>query len=414
MKQFNKVSVVFYLAIILFFNFLLEVKAQEQVVIKGNSTTTSYEGIIDETLRSLAIQIHDHINSNGHGEFTFGSGAPIITSQNFTITYTQEMMHMVGTIEPSPHQQFISDAERNEYYQRNTMTMILRFNPEGTQLDMAIKTPNQTPLTMRVPKSNTIESSNTQNLLTAVPVSNSEINGFDTGKYNFSTESDLVLQKAIINGQPIKLKRVDEGEVWLASDVPGTGLMRGFYLNLNLGGYDLSGAEKGGITALMGRLLERGMLIKAKETMTVSSFDRINDNYILKTFTETNINSVIVEPFNNELLIIPNDSQNPEFSPNSQSPLNSEQSSESTSDSQTDSSASNSQNGSSNTSNGSVSNECDCSCEKYAEYMKKGGKNKRGKKNKKQIDMENLQQLDVSCLKKCITKWATKCISIKN
>ena len=78
------------------------------------------------------------------------------------------------------------------------MTMILRFNPEGTQLDMLIKVHGQSPFTMRVPHGNTIASSNAQNLLTPAPVSNMEINGFDAGKYNFYTEGELDLNGVVI------------------------------------------------------------------------------------------------------------------------------------------------------------------------------------------------------------------------
>ena len=96
MKKFNKIPVAIYLTLCFFFGFILHAKAQEQVVIKGSSTTTTYEGIIDETIRSFAIEIYDNILQSESGDFLFGTGRPTVTSQNFTITYTQETMHMVG------------------------------------------------------------------------------------------------------------------------------------------------------------------------------------------------------------------------------------------------------------------------------------------------------------------------------
>lgn len=414
MKKFNKIPVAIFLTVCFFFCLILHAKAQEQVVIKGSSTSTTYEGIIDETIRSFAIEIYDKIIPSGHGDFLFGTGSPTVTSQNFTITYTQETMHMVGTIEPGPDQLFNSAVERNEYYEKNTMTMILRFNPEGTQLDMMIKVYGQSPMTMRVPKGNTIASSNTQSLLTPAPVSNMEINGFDAGKYNFYTEGELDLGGAVIptpgGPTPKKLKKVEEGEVWLAPNAPGIGLMRGFYVNLTLGGYDLAGAEDGGIMALMDRLLERGMLIRAKETSIVSTFGPSDDEFIFKTVTDTNISSVIVEPFNEDILSISNDSQNPDSSSGSGSSTNPEEGSGSTSDSQTNIGSINSQNGPSTTPDDEG---CDCSCEKYSEFIKLVEQSKKSKKSKKKSGEEMMQEMDMNCMQECIMQW-TKCMMIKN
>jgi len=419
MKTTNNITITLTLLINLFFSVMAF--GQEQVTLKVETTETRNLGPSIKPTAELGQYIVFMIANNmtvDQGDYEWINvdfADDKILVQDISITYTQESMYMVAIKDPitppGPSANQYQIDYFNEYTLKNTLKMMLRFNPEGTKLTMIIKVPGQNTMSINVPKGNTISSNTLSSQLSPAPIDNTEIIGYEAGKYTFTNESILDLDETI-GANLQKLKRVDHGEVWLAPDAPGIGLMRGFYLNLKLGGYDLGGAENGGIMALLDRLLDIGVPLKSIEKTT---FFTESPEYVYKIITETKITGIALEPLDEELGSDLNSEPDSDASENSENPeytMDSQGNAQSSTDAQTANSSSNTQAGStgSSSNNGNMIDVCDCSCEKFTEYMKIS---KMSKKEKKNMDMSQMQAMDMNCIKKCIPEW-TKCVSIKN
>jgi len=364
MKTNNKITMA--LALMIGLSLSLYVKAQEQVVLKAKVETIKKVG--DQT----KYKLYELFNYSFMGELFYKMFPKAIGKKNAatdainnmtkdqttleysTITYTQESMKMVVKNDTA------------------TVTMLLRFNPEGTRLFMTIKIADYNSMTMSVPKNKTI-SSTSQNQLGPAGIASTNIIGYHADKYVFKNESILDL----LPGDSVSVKRSDNGEAWLAPEAPGIGIMRGFYTNLKLGGYDLGGADNGGIMSVIDRLLDIGVPLKTTEISTFKSIKQSPTSplYFYKIITTTEITSVTLEPLDTSTTKLPgNDKEALPPLPNDDP------------------------------------EKCNCSCKKYAEYM---ALSKMSKKDKKNMDMSKFPQVDMKCIKECIPVWMKNCISIK-
>ncbi|MBI1342046.1 MAG: hypothetical protein GC171_03820 [Terrimonas sp.] len=366
---------------------------QEQVVLKAHTKNTMHYGAIVKdkldqakpVVRFIVPLLLEKMNSIFPSErndnpreedildFNFNMDdliADKVTEEDATIIYTQESMRM--------------EAQKDT----TNVIMWLRFDPGGTKLTMTIKVGDMRPMTMNVPKGNTV-SSTSQNQMAPAGVASEELIGYQVDKYIFSSESDLDLLPSNINSNSgydssgSKIKRKDYGEAWLAPGVPGIGIISGFYTNLTLGGYNLSGAENGGILSIIDRLLNIGLPLKTTEVTTFYPNDTISSNkYYVQNSTVTTIKGIWTVPYENKLFDPPVSGGKEKAAPG-----NNEYSMPNDKPGQ-----------------------CDCSCEKYAEYM---AISKMSKKEKKHMDMGNFSQDDMKCIKECLPVWIKNCVQIK-
>jgi len=487
MKINNKNLVLFALTISLFFSLFLEANAQGsnqlmQVKLEGQSIATRHIGNNPVTEGLWELFPGERENLANHDKTK-------VTVDNFTVFYTKNRMRI------DSHQKiyhYRKDSVPNNSQPRGTPsdavsgTVIFRFNQAGTNLNMLVKIQGEDHFNMTIPRGNGLTTSgNAIRILSSGSIAET-ISGYATQKHSYKTVDSLNIgtqQFSNLYRNDGKIFRTHEGSVWLAPDADGIDVIKSFYEKLIDGGYDLSGAENGGIMALMGELLSIGMIIKSKEIFIVSEenphtnaqYNDWNEAAFIETFTNTiitNISMSLIDDINftsdeeseeapsslegaSEFSINPQENPtsssstqtNPQEDLGSQSgsPINPQQSSTSSSSSQTNpqerqdpppESESESklksiinvlsdlapetkeQPNAISKSTASKKEQkpegCDCSCEKYAEYMKMGAKSKRSKKNRKKIEMTNMQQIDMGCLKKCIPKWASNCIDMGN
>ena len=387
MKNISKTTGILMLAIAMTFSVTTDVNAQieatpnqiQQVVLKGVEKKTTINKLVNtEDLKDMHTILYLLI---GEKSFYFndvilkGEKPAELFINEFTLTFTPYEMRM----DSREYEKAIGyqSLEENGLYtdaygdvipiSRDTIegTVIFRFNREFTNLKMTIKIPDKNPITLSVPQSDTYTtSSNSIQLLGSEGIpSETMAGGFATQTHSYTTQNKLRLNNisSSFNGQN-QITRRDTGVVWLAPEADGMATMNSFFEKMVGGGYDLGGGDKSGIMAMMPELLAIGMPLKAIETsifliyLATTNTDNNNheSGYIIQN--EMNISSISTSFVNNPY------------------------STASTSGQQGNSDTTASANAQDGRSTEPTNEECDCSCEAYAKFVKLAEENKKGKK----------------------------------
>jgi hypothetical protein len=374
----------FLLTLIILLAFSTNIFSQEKVVIKGKQIINIDKNVDENNNIMDAVELAmwgiPVLSAISEALLSIRSSGKVKKIENFTITFVENKLRMdiTQTKETTMNDTDAGLIDTYTVVEKNSGTIIFRFNSMGTTLTMSVKMSGAPAITMVVPPKNEITLSKLMSgILTSSSTNGSEIIGYQTSKYTYHDKAKLKETKM---GKKF-MQQVIHTDVWVSPDVDGISIISDFYEKMITGGYDIGGGSEGGsVMSSIGMLLEEiGMPLKSREsvifypiTVNKNGTELVSDKFILKTTVQMDISSYEVSDDAPDASVF-NDLEDDEGEETNTDEPNTEKE---------DPAA------------------CDCSCAKYKELMAMS------KMSKKDVKNSKMPQLNMNCITGCATEWA--------
>ncbi|WP_353776997.1 hypothetical protein [Winogradskyella sp. 3972H.M.0a.05] len=351
-------------------------QTEKQVIITGTQTIVSNK--VGDKIEALLHFYAERIDEKRVQDFTV-----YCTANEMRMDAKESVYEVKFESVKSPN-----DAKEN-LKEENEISVVFSFDDYGSKLNMGIylisedddgkKTRNLL-ISEEVPKSDKFTvSKRLKDLLQSESYNAGSWQGHSVIGYAYEGETEIKDSILVSSNKgnnkddsKVKIKRIDKSYIKLAQNVEGTEALYEFYQKVLENGYDFGGSETGSIMAHMGYFLDVGMPVEIWEiiTYTLEQEKKAGVDIIQDYYAKTKINSVKTNDIK----------------------VKQTRSSESYSAKQTK--------GREGAKEPDKPKGCDCSCERYKELMALS------KKKKKDIDPNNMPEINMKCMQKCATAWA--------